>query len=173
MKQYLQPLGWGLAMASLVALASNFALAVVVGTAQAATAHQHSQHAQPSVASDALPGERWATDEALREGMTRIHEAVQRSLPSDPGQPLDEQSAAALQREIEAATAYLIANCRLPEAADAGLHGLLSDLLEGTEALSDAEQREAGLQRIFAALERYTQLFAEPVWRDGFVADLH
>jgi len=171
MKQYLQPIAWGVAMASVVALASSLALSMAVGTAQAATAHDHS-HSTP-VAAEATPGERRATDAALREGMTRIHEAVQRSMPSAPGQPVSDESAAALQRDIEAATSYLIANCKLPEAADNALHGLLIDLLKGAEALSDAGQREQGLQHIFDALERYPQLFAEPVWRDGFVAHLH
>ncbi|AWM60572.1 DnrO protein [Stutzerimonas stutzeri] len=172
MKQYLQPIAWGVAMASIVALASNFALSMVVSTAHAATSHDHSQHA-PATAAQTRPGERWATDEALREGMTRVHESVQRSTPSDPRQPLSDESAAALQRDIEAATSYLIANCQLPEAADAALHGLLIDLLKGAEALSETDQREQGLQRIFDALERYPQTFAEPVWREGFVAHLH
>ena len=74
--------------------------------------------------------------------MTRIHEAVQRSLPDAPGQPIGDEAAADLQRDIEAATSYLIANCKLPEAADAALHGLLIDLLRGAEALSEADQRE-------------------------------
>jgi len=155
MKQYLQPLAWGMAMASIVAVASGFALSMVASTAQAAMAHDHGPHGQAMI-SEPPPGARWSTDEALREGMTRIHEAV-----------------ADLQRDIEAATSYLIANCKLPEAADAGLHGLLIDLLRGAEALSEADQREQGLQRLVEALERYPQLFAEPLWRDGFVARLH
>ena len=65
MKQYLQPIAWGVAMASVVALASSLALSMAVGTAQAATAHDHS-HSTP-VAAEATPGERWATDAALRE----------------------------------------------------------------------------------------------------------
>ncbi|AHY41606.1 hypothetical protein [Stutzerimonas decontaminans] len=172
MKQYLQPVAWGVAMACIVALASNFALSMVISTAQAATTHDHSHHVAPAAA-EVKPGQRWATDAALREGMTRIHEAVQRNIPGDPRQPLGDESAAALQRDIEAATSYLIANCQLPEAADAALHGLLIELLKGAEALSEAEQREQGLQRILAALDHYPQMFAEPVWRDGFVAHLH
>jgi hypothetical protein len=144
----------------------------VASTAQAAMAHDHGPHGQAMI-SEPPPGARWSTDEALREGMTRIHEAVQRSLPDAPGQPIGDEAAADLQRDIEAATSYLIANCKLPEAADAALHGLLIDLLRGAEALSEADQREQGLQRLVEALERYPQLFAEPLWRDGFVARLH
>ncbi len=172
MKQYLQPLAWGMAMASIVAVASGFALSMVASTAQAAMAHDHGPHGQAMI-SEPLPGARWSTDEALREGMTRIHEAAQRSLPDAPGQPIGDEAAADLQRDIEAATSHLIANCKLPEAADAALHGLLIDLLRGAEALSEADQREQGLQRLVEALERYPQLFAEPLWRDGFVARLH
>lgn len=78
MKQYLQPVAWGVAMACIVALASNFALSMVVSTAQAATTHDHSHHVAPAAA-EVKPGQRWATDAALREGMTRVHEAVQRN----------------------------------------------------------------------------------------------
>ncbi|WAE51854.1 DnrO protein [Stutzerimonas frequens] len=122
MKQYLQPLAWGVAMASMVAMASGFALSMVAGTAQAAMTHDHGKHDQAAVI-EPRPGIRWNTDEALREGMTRIHQAVQRSLPDAPGESIGDQAAAALQRDIEAATSYLIANCKLPEAADAALHG--------------------------------------------------
>lgn len=172
MKQYLQPLAWGVAMASMVAMASGFALSMVAGTAQAAMTHDHGKHDQAAVI-EPRPGVRWSTDEALREGMTRIHQAVQRSLPDAPGESIGDQAAAELQRDIEAATSYLIANCKLPEAADAALHGLLIDLLRGAEALSEADQREQGLQRLVDALERYPQLFAAPLWRDGFVARLY
>ena len=173
MKQYLQPVAWGVAMASIVAMASSFALSMVASTAQAATAHDHSQHSQAPVNTQVTPAERWATDDALREGMTRLHQAVQRSLPADPRQALDDAAAAELQREIEAGTSYLIANCRLPEAADAALHGLLIDLLQGAEALSEADQRAQGQQRIASALERYPQVFAAPLWRDGYTVDPH
>ncbi|WAE51855.1 hypothetical protein OSV15_19630 [Stutzerimonas frequens] len=50
---------------------------------------------------------------------------------------------------------------------------MLIDLLRGAEALSEADQREQGLQRLVDALERYPQLFAAPLWRDGFVARLY
>lgn len=173
MKQYLQPVAWGVAMASIIALASNFALTMVVSPVQAATAHDHGHHAVPAAAASAVPGERWATDAALREGMTRIHEAVQRSIPANPGEPLSDEAASTLQRDIEGATSYLIANCQLPKAADNALHGLLIDLLKGAEALSEPDQREQGLQRIVETLDRYPQMFVEPVWRDGFVAHLH
>jgi len=66
MKQYLQPLAWGVAMASMVAMASGFALSMVAGTAQAAMAHDHGQHDQAAVI-EPRPGVRWSTDEALRE----------------------------------------------------------------------------------------------------------
>lgn len=171
MKQYLQPMAWGLAMATMVATASTFALSMVAGTAQAAVAHDHGQAHAPlaGVAS----GERWASDAALREGMTRIHEALERNLPHDPQQPLGDDQATALRHDIEAAAGYLVANCQLPAAADAALHGLLAELLQGAATLPEAGRREQALARIASALEHYPQLFDEPLWRDGFGARLH
>lgn len=49
MKQYLQPLAWGMAMASIVAVASGFALSMVASTAQAATAHDHGPRGQAMI----------------------------------------------------------------------------------------------------------------------------
>lgn len=172
MKQNLQPLAWGMAMASIVAVASGFALSMVASTAQAAMAHDHGQHDQAAVI-EPRPGVRWSTDEALREGMTRIHQAVQRSLPDAPGQPIGDQAAAELQRGIGGFRQLAVGDEVAGRRLDVALHGLLIDLLRGAEALSEADQREQGLQRLVDALERYPQLFAEPLWRDGFVARLH
>ena len=58
MKTVIQPLAWGLALASILALASGVALDVVISTAQATPTHH--EHANPS-----------ATPAPLREGMTR------------------------------------------------------------------------------------------------------
>lgn len=161
MKQVIQPLAWGIAMASVLALASSFALNVVVPTAHAA-GDDHAHHAHQAAA----PAEagQWATDEGLREGMTRLRASLNQAIPHDPAQPLDAETAIQLQKDVDAAVSYMIANCKLPGAADAALHGLLIDLLKGAEALSEETDREKGVQQIVATLERYPEVFAAPHW---------
>ena len=167
MKAVIQPLAWGLAMASMLALASGVALDVVVDTAQATVTHDgHGAHAAPPAGGE----QQWATDAALREGMTRLRLAAEDALPDDPAQPIGERQALALQKEVEDSVSYLIANCELSAQADAALHGLLADLLGGAEALAVPAERADGVQRIHVALERYPNLFAPPHWNETVIS---
>ncbi|WP_313224257.1 hypothetical protein [Stutzerimonas nitrititolerans] len=59
----------------------------------------------------------------------------------------------------------MVDSCELPAEADAALHLLLAELIEGTNALSQAERREAGLEHIVTALQHYAETFDEPLWR--------
>lgn len=162
MKHVIQPLAWGIAMASVLAMASSFALNFVVGTAHAAN-DGHAHHAEQAAA-PAANGQ-WATDEALREGMTRLRNAVDKALPQDSAKPLSAKAAIQLQKDVDAAVSHMIANCKLPGEADAALHRLLIDLLKGAEALSDEAERENGVERIVATLKQYPEVFAAPHWQ--------
>ena len=166
MKAVIQPLAWGLALASILALASGVALDVVISTAQATP--NHHEHASHAAAAPAATDEQWPTDAPLREGMTRLQRSVEAALVGDPAQPLGEAEAIQLQKDVEAHVSYLIENCQLPEQADAALHLLLIDLLQGAEALSKAEDREQGVQRILAGLHQYPELFAAPHWNEPY-----
>jgi len=147
-------------MASILAVATGFALAVTSGTVQAVE-HSHGQHAHGEQVSISVPdGQRWATDTSLREGMSRIQDAVQQAQA-----PLGAAEAAQLRDTSNDAIAYMVDNCDLPAEADAALHLLLAELIEGANALSQAERREAGLEHIVTALQRYAATFDEPLWR--------
>ncbi|MCW3147064.1 DnrO protein [Stutzerimonas stutzeri] len=171
MKHVIQPLAWGLAIASILATASSFALGFVAGTVQAATPHHEHGHAQPLLRP--ANGQQWATDAALREGMTRIHEAVDAALAQAPDEGLNDAQARDLQQAIDAAAAYLTGNCRLAPEPDAALHALLGQLLQGAEALGDRHAREAALGQVIASLQQYSELFSEPRWREAAVAAHH
>lgn len=170
MKAVIQPLAWGLALASILALASGVALDMVVSTVQAAPSQHHHgaphDHAGHDAAALPASGEQWPTDAPLREGMTRLKHSVDTALAGDPAQPIGEAAAIQLQKDVEAHVSYLIEHCQLPEQADAALHVLLIDLLKGAEALSEAEQRDQGVQRILSGLQRYPELFAAPHWSE-------
>ena len=165
MKAVIQPLAWGLALASILALASGVALDVVVSPAQAKSSHHH--HASHAAAVPAATGEQWPTDAPLREGMTRLQRSVEAAMAGDPARSLSDAEAIQLQKDVETHISYLIENCQLPEQADAALHLLLTDLLKGAEALSEPEQREQGIQRVLEGLHRYPELFAAPHWSES------
>lgn len=165
MKAVIQPLAWGVAMASILAVATGFALAVTSGTVQAVErSHAHHPHGEQAT-TQVRDGQRWTTDTSLREGMSRIQDAVQQALPSDPQAVLGATEAAQLRDATNDAIAYMVDNCDLSAGADATLHLLLAEMIKGTDALSHAELREAGLEYIVTALQRYAEAFDEPLWR--------
>ncbi len=158
MKAVIQPFAWGVAMASMLALASGVALDVVVDSTQAAVMHEG--HATRAPAGD----QQWPTDAALRTGMTRLRAAVDSTLPDDPARPMGELQALRLKKEVEDSVSFLIANCELSDQADAALHGLLADLLNGAKALTEPAERAAGAEQVVTALQQYPALFAPPHW---------
>lgn len=134
--------------------------------AQAVDGHaadRHDRHAP--VADEAIANGPWATDAPLREGMQRIRAAVSAALPDYRRHALKPVDATALAVEIESSTTYLFANCRLEPDADAALHGLLAQLLQGAAALRRDPAADAGLPRVLTALEKYPQLFVDAEWQ--------
>lgn len=158
MKRIIAPLFWSLTLASLLATASALALAFVSSGTFAAEHHQHPDVRTTAHAEDG----KWATDAPLREGMAAIREAVGSASPA--GQ-MSEDQAAALRQEIETSTSFMLNHCSLPAQADAELHGLISELLQGAAALPHAATRAAAMSRIDAALQRYPELFSDPHWQ--------
>lgn len=169
MKAVIQPLAWGVAMASMLALASGVALDLVVDSAQAATPHNHG-HDGHSAAAPSINDQQWPTDAALRKGMTQLREAVNVALP-DGSASIDARAAKQLQTAVEDNVSFLIAHCELTEQADAALHGLLADLLKGAKALAETAEQEQGAQLVLATLHRYPDVFAAPHWSESATAD--
>lgn len=157
------PLAWGVALATALAGASAIGLTLALEGAHAAEAgheqaHAHGHQQQPATqpANAAQP----ATTQALRTGMTRLRQTLQ----AQPRQALDTAAALRLQSAVEADIAALIEECELPAKADAVLHGVLAELLQGAAALHDPASRAAGLQRLDDGLQSYSALFAAPHW---------
>ena len=71
-------------------------------------------------------GQKWQTDQPLREGMERIRGLVIAASPAGSASDME-----ALANGIQQQVDYLIANCNLQPAADETLHVMISDLLEG------------------------------------------
>lgn len=166
MKAVIQPLAWGVAMASMLALASGVALDLVVDSAQAAVSHHH-DHDGHSAAVPSSNDQQWPTDAALRKGMTQLRDAVDVALPDGSAVPIDARAAKQLQTAVEDNVSFLIAHCELTEQADAALHGLLADLLKGAKALAENAEQEQGAQLILATLHRYPEMFAAPHWSES------
>lgn len=159
MKKILQPLAWYLVLTSVLAMASGLALSFATGTVLAASGdHQHGA-SEPQQ----LPpqGQKWATDQPLREGMAHIRKAVEQALPTTQAS-IGNAQANELAQTIEAEIASMVSHCALPEQADATLHGLFGELLQGSEALRTNGHREQAMLQVVTTLNRYPQLFDDP-----------
>jgi len=150
----------GLLVAGLLSLAN-------VAPAQAQSAHEH-EHVGAAVASMQLDaGHKWATDASLRSGMADIRKAFDADHPAiHAGKQTDAQYDA-LASGIEARVNFIVANCRLPPAADANLHYVVADLLQGVSLMrgqDPARTRHDGAALVHGALIAYGTYFDDPTW---------
>jgi hypothetical protein len=56
------------------------------------------------------------------------------------------------------------ANCKLPEEADAQLHIVLAEIIEGIDVIKTGADRLRGAMRVVLALEVYGRNFDHPDW---------
>jgi len=150
----------GLLVAGLLCLAN-----VAPAAAQSVHEHEHVGAAVASIQLDA--GHKWATDASLRSGMAGIRTALDADHPAiDAGKESDAQYEALASR-IEAQGNLIVANCRLPPAADASLHYVIADLLQGVNLMTGkdpARTRHDGAALVHGAMIAYGKYFDDPEW---------
>lgn len=134
---------------------------VLAPCAAAPAPHEHA-HAH-ATAPTPIPAQRWATDAALREGMHRVHVALDQLHRYELGQ-VPESAALAGVADIEAAGAYMFANCKLEPTPDTALHGILAPLLAGAAALKQHPKDMAAIAAMHHAVADYPRYFNDPGW---------
>lgn len=151
----------GLLVTGLLCLAS-------VAPAQAQSVHEH-EHAGAAVASIKLDaGHKWTTDASLRTAMADIRKAFDADHPAIHAGKESDAQYDALASQIEARVNFIVANCRLPPAADANLHYVIADLLQGVNLMrgkDPARPRHDGAALVHGALIAYGKYFDDPEWR--------
>lgn len=112
-------------------------------------------------------GNKWQTDEPLRQAMTQIRDAVAAERTA-----IHDNKATAAQYQVLAAKvddriAYMVANCKLKPEADANLHIILADMIAGSDLMkgADAAKRREGAVKVIAGLQAYPKYFEHPGWR--------
>ena len=130
--------------------------------AAAQTEHEH-QHAGAAVANLQLDaGRKWATDAALRSGMAAIRSAFDADHPAIHQGKETETEYEALAARIETQVNDIVKNCKLPPAADANLHYVIADLLQGVGLMrgkDPARTRHDGAALVHGALIGYGKHF--------------
>lgn len=128
--------------------------------------HDHSHDAGGSVQLTLNHGQKWASDDNLRQGMSRIRDALATELPAiRAGKATPEQYRALAQKMNDQIT-FIVQKCKLDREADAMLHLVLADIIAGTDAMRGKGSSEArnGAEKVAHALEDYGTYFDHPGW---------
>jgi len=133
---------------------------------QAAHGADHADHAShaSSAALVLNNGKKWETDAPLRAGMLRIRALVAPLQGATAAQSLDPTQAKAVADGVQAQVAYLVSNCKLAPQADAVLHVLIAQMLDGAQQLAQDAPTGQGIVVIGQALRHYPQYFDHPAW---------
>lgn len=113
-------------------------------------------------------GQRWATDEHLRKAMGRIRSGMNASLQDIHQSRLVDASYGALAETVNAEVGYIVSNCKLEPRADAQLHLLIAEIIEGADAMAGKRtqlKRQQGAVKVIGALENYGTYFDDPGWK--------
>ena len=111
---------------------------------------------------------KWATDASLRAGMAAIQAAFDADHPAIHAGTATDAQYDALAGSIEAQVNSIVANCKLPPAADANLHYVIADLLQGVSLMRGEDPqrtRHDGAALVHGALRAYPKYFDDPDWK--------
>jgi hypothetical protein len=143
-------------------------LGLAAGTAMAAPAgaHQHDHdHAGGATALMLNDGAKWAIDAPLARAMANIRNAVHAELDEIHADKLPKKNYRALAKKISGEVAYMVENCHLEPEADAQLHLIIADLIEGVAAMEGETAHGSprdGAVKVVGALDDYATYFDDP-----------
>ena len=149
-------------------LATALAAAALAALFAGPVVGQTGTHGHDAAASSELTlnqGRKWTTDKPLRDGMDRIRGLVEPRLAAAHTGKLGPTQYQALAKQVETEVGSIVTHCKLEPKADAMLHLLIADLLQGTEAMAgkNAKLRPAqGLAKVALAVNQYGAHFDHP-----------
>jgi hypothetical protein len=154
----------------LFALAAGVLALIATTGARAQHEHEHGHDSSAAAVTQLkLDGEKkWPTDASLRAGMSAIHAAFQTDHPAIHAGKQTYAQYDALASRIESQVNSIVANCKLPPAADANLHFVVADLLQGVSLMRGQDPkrtRHDGAALVHGALRAYGQYFDDPDWK--------
>jgi hypothetical protein len=124
-------------------------------------AHEHGHEAHGATL-QLNAGKKWETDAPLRKAMGEIRQSMASSLHAIHENKFSAQAYGGLAKKVEGAVGAIVANCKLPPAADAQLHIVVADLLAGAEQMAGKAKRMDGAVKVIGALDNYCKYFDDP-----------
>ncbi len=134
--------------------------------AWAADPHDHGTTEPQKVSLNA--GKKWMTDAPLRQAMTAMRASVGATLPLAHDGTATAAQFDALSKEVNAQVAAIVQNCKLDAKADAQLHTVIAELINGAEVAEGKQQgksRAAGAVQIAQGLNTYGKYFDHAGWK--------
>ena len=125
--------------------------------------HQHSHggsHGEKRPVPEAAM--RWESEPQLRSSMLTIRDAV---AAASSTAPVSNEAAQAIPKIVDEQIGLIVKNCKLAPEADETLHYILSDMVQGAQALSAENQRTEGIAKLKRALDDYLKYFNHPDWQ--------
>ncbi|OZA30850.1 MAG: hypothetical protein B7X93_01795 [Hydrogenophilales bacterium 17-61-9] len=135
---------------------------------QAAPGHHHDHGAAAPQTLVLNAGKKWATDEALRQGMGAIRTLAAGALPAAHAGRLKPAQYDALANDIDAQIGFIVEHCKLDPQADAQLHLVVGELSGGVEAMRGkrtGEARALGVVKVARSLNAYGRHFSHAGWQ--------
>ena len=131
----------------------------------AADAHSHAAGAPAKLALD--HGKKWATDAPLRQRMGEIRTLMAAQINPIHAGKLAPADYASLGAAIEQKVAAIVAECKLPPAADAMLHLIVADLVAGADVMQGKATGNPadGAHQVVTAANAYGRYFNDAGWK--------
>ena len=127
-------------------------------------ASEHAAHTHSAATLQLNDGKKWETDAPLRQSMRNIRQVMAAALHDIHEDRLPAKKYSALAKQVEHEIGQIVAQCKLAPAADAQLHLVVAEILEGAEQMSGkvkGVRRQNGAVRIIGALDKYATYFED------------
>lgn len=148
-----------------IRLAACVVAAGLTFSAGAWAAQEHSHDGAGSLAELTLDhGKKWQTDAALRKGMDGIRHDLTAKLPQIHDGKLPPAGYGELAEKMHGHIEYMVGNCKLSPEADAQLHLVLGQVVEGSDLMKAGPDRMSGAVKIVQALDAYGRHFDHSGW---------
>lgn len=130
------------------------------------TAAEHHHHHEQNNSQLVLnQGEKWVIDDSLHIGMSNIKQEVIENLDEIHHERFTKQQYADLVVILDKHLTFLFENCKLPPLADAQLHLLLANVMQGVDKMKNSENKKQGAILIIQSLKTYPVYFNDPNWK--------
>jgi len=147
----------------LLAIALALPLTTLAGEA---VKHEHDAAVQAKLELNA--GKKWTTDAPLRQAMNNIRTTVTTALPAAHSGKLTPAQYDALGNDVSGQITYIVQNCKLDPKADAQLHIVVGDIMNGIDTATGKQhdqERALGVVKIAQSLNSYGKYFDHAGWK--------